>query len=929
AYIVQYRPVTTPESAWTTVTTTDTGFVVSSLTCGTAYQWHVASSCGNSLTSNLSVFSANINFNTAACIVPCNPPTGLTTANITTTGATLNWQASSAALAYVVQYRPVTVPESAWINVNATTNTIVLSNLTCGTQYEWHVAAYCNTTVNGLSAYSTIINFTTAACVIPCNPPTGLNTTNITTIGAKFNWAASSGANAYIVQYRPVTTPESAWTTVTTTDTSFTISTLTCGTSYQWHVASSCGTTSTNNSSAFSAIINFTTAACVIPCNPPTGLTTTNITTTGATLNWIASTNLGAYVVQYRPVTFPESAWINVTATTNTMVLSNLACGTNYQWYVAAYCSNTGTSSLSAYSAIINFTTAACIIPCNPPTGLTTSNITTTGAKFNWAASSGANAYIVQYRPVTTPESTWTTVTSTDTSYVLSTLTCGTAYQWHVASVCGTTSTNNSSAFSAIINFNTAACVIPCNPPTGLTTTNITTTSATLNWIASTNFGAYIIQYRPVTVPESAWINVTATTNTMVLSNLACGTTYQWHVAAYCSSATGSLSSYSTTINFTTGACVTPCNPPTGLTTTNITTTGATLNWIATTGVGAYAVQYRPVTVPESAWINVTATTNTMVLSNLACGTNYQWYVAAYCSNSGSSALSAYSTIINFTTLACSTPCNPPTGLNTTTITTTGAKLNWLASSGIAAYLVQYRPVTTPESAWISLTATTNTMVLSNLTCGTPYQWHVASICGTAATNISNYSTIINFTTLPCIINACAAPTGLYVSNVATSITSKMLNWNSTNALLYNIRYRKVGTAAYTTITSNVNSKLITGLQAGQYEWQVQSVCSTSSGVASVSAWSMTATFNASLSNIFPNPANTSMVHLNVISEQQSIVNVSILNQYGNVVKKYDQTIMPGLGGFDIDVANLTNGIYYVQFTGEVLNEMQKIVIMK
>ena len=71
------------------------------------------------------------------------------------------------------------------------------------------------------------------------------------------------------------------------------------------------------------------------------------------------------------------------------------------------------------------------------------------------------------------------------------------------------------------------------------------------------------------------------------------------------------------------------------------------------------------------------------------------------------------------------------------------------------------------------------------------------------------------------------------------------------------------------------------------------------------------------------------MVHLDVISEQQSIVNVSMLNQYGNVVKKYDQTIMPGLGGFDIDVANLTNGIYYVQFTGEVLNEMQKIVIMK
>jgi glycosidase len=70
--------------------------------------------------------------------------------------------------------------------------------------------------------------------------------------------------------------------------------------------------------------------------------------------------------------------------------------------------------------------------------------------------------------------------------------------------------------------------------PTGLNVTNITTTSATLNWsVVAGNF--YNVDYKPVTA--SGWINaVGATINgSVIIDNLSSATDYQWRVSANCS----------------------------------------------------------------------------------------------------------------------------------------------------------------------------------------------------------------------------------------------------------------------------------------------------------------------------------------------------------------------------------------------------------
>ncbi len=78
----------------------------------------------------------------------CNavtPATGLSAANITTNGATLNWN-SQGGLFYTIDYKPA--GSAVWINavINTTGSSIALANLKAGTNYDWRVSSNCTAT---------------------------------------------------------------------------------------------------------------------------------------------------------------------------------------------------------------------------------------------------------------------------------------------------------------------------------------------------------------------------------------------------------------------------------------------------------------------------------------------------------------------------------------------------------------------------------------------------------------------------------------------------------------------------------------------------------------------------------------------------------------------------------------------------------------
>lgn len=84
------------------------------------------------------------------------------------------------------------------------------------------------------------------------------------------------------------------------------------------------------------------------------------------------------------------------------------------------------------------------------------------------------------------------------------------------------------------------------------------------------------------------------------------------------------------------------CPAPTTLTTTNITSSSARLNWTAVAGATSYIVQYK--TCSAATWTTLTATTLTnRTISGLALNTSYTWQVKTNCS--------PYSVARNFTTL--------------------------------------------------------------------------------------------------------------------------------------------------------------------------------------------------------------------------------------------------------------------------------------
>lgn len=85
-------------------------------------------------------------------------------------------------------------------------------------------------------------------------------------------------------------------------------------------------------------------------------------------------------------------------------------------------------------------------------------------------------------------------------------------------------------------------------------------------------------------------------------------------------------------------------------------------------------------------------------------------------------------------------------------------------------------------------------------------------------------------------VGGCGTPSGLSSSGVSTS--SVYLGWSLVSgAVSYNIRYRIVGAANWINTTSTTTSTALTGLTPGStYEYQIQAVCSNSTGAYSASA---------------------------------------------------------------------------------------------
>jgi Secretion system C-terminal sorting domain/Fibronectin type III domain len=200
--------------------------------------------------------------------------------------------------------------------------------------------------------------------------------------------------------------------------------------------------------------------------------------------------------------------------------------------------------------------------------------------------------------------------------------------------------------FLCLANFQVAFGACSLAAPT-ISASNITASSAKINWTTVPTAYGYELSYKKSTVATWTVVNLVGqTTATATLSSgLTCGTTFQYRVRARCSSVEASTN-YAVSKTFTTLNVV----APTGLLVSNITKTGANIKWNASTGANIYKVEYKLSTA--TTWTTVTSIGAVNInLTTLACAKAYQVRVSAGCSANG-----FYSTptaVANFTTLGC------------------------------------------------------------------------------------------------------------------------------------------------------------------------------------------------------------------------------------------------------------------------------------
>ena len=389
-----------------------------------------------------------------------------------------------------------------------------------------------------------------------------------------------------------------------------------------------------------------------------------------------------------------------------------------------------------------------------------------------------------------------------------------------------------------------------CGTATGLSSSAVTTNSASISWTAVAGATSYAVDYKLNS--SSTWTRFsTAQAGTSAnLISLANGSLYDWRVIATCTSGVGGTAS----AQFTTQIV---CVAPSGLAST-AASTSATVNWSAVSGATSYAVDYK--LNSSGTWISFsTAQTGTSAnLTGLVSSSLYDWRVSATCPSGITSATAA-----QFTTTAPAV-CNAPTALSSSAVTSSSAAVSWTAGSGAVSYAVDYK--LNSSGTWISFsTAQTATSAnLTGLVASSLYDWRVTTNCasGSSSPATAQFTTTAASTCAtafePNETQATAAAIATGVANSAAISTSTDIDYyaittTGTNNIAYNLvgpsgvdfdlyvynnAGTQIGSSAGTTATETIS---LTSQAAGTYYIKVLGY----NGANSASCYTIKATATA------------------------------------------------------------------------------------
>jgi hypothetical protein len=594
---------------------------------------------------------------TIASLTACTgaAPTGIVVSAITQSTATVTWTATANST-YVVQYRPVGSP--TWITVPVTANTINLTGLTDGIQYQVQVSTVCSGVQGPFSATTTFTTLGLTYCTMTSSNfgSEYISNVTVTPVGAAVMSNNSAGST-----YTDYSATPSALINLVIGSTGNTVSVTKFFPGTIWseavgvwidfnrngtfeateQVMNSPSSTTTPVSATFNvpatayngpsttrmrvAMQYFSSPVmCTsfgdgevedyavkliqpIPCtsNAPLNLTVTNLTATSAYVMFDPVVG-GTYVLQWRP--FGSTTWTTVPLTTPAYTITGLTEQSQYEVQVAYVCSGT----TGTYTAPYPFTTPVVTYCTNTPTNNTNgyiSNVTITPTSSYVMSSNSAASTYTNF--TTDPTRLITLVrNSTNNSISVAKSWSGT-FQSYIAT-------------SAWIDFNRNGIFEASEKVIGVGTSITTPITATFT-VPATSYNG----------PQTLRMRVIVATSTI---NDPCATISE-----------GEVEDYAVKI-----IDLQPCTtaPPSPIMVTNVTASTALVSWIGATGA-TYTLRYRTGT---GAWTTIANATNPYSIINLNASTTYEVQVATICGGT----TGAWSSSVNFTT-PTSTYCTPTT----------------------------------------------------------------------------------------------------------------------------------------------------------------------------------------------------------------------------------------------------------------------------
>ena len=537
----------------------------------------------------------------------CTAITGLTITSRGCDSIGISWTPSTGANIVNYSYSVSTSTSNPTSSSITTGNSVEVGNLGQGTLYWVHVRTNC---VGGTSTW---VKDTIRTCGTYCAPPS--NPGYVTTSdSATITWQAVAGALGYEwILDQTFNTPTTPGTF--TTGNTATVTGLTSGTSYFWHIRTKCSPTA---NSQWRQGVRVETTGFDPGCVAPASITATIRRCDSVNLSWPGVTGANSYNVA---LTQTPSLGTNYSVLTGTSVEWPLllSASTLYYMHIRRDCSLS-----KGQWRVDTFRTPGCAIGGSCPTvaAITTTIRSCDSATFAWTALTGVQNYNWAVTQSATPPAGGIQV-SNSFNIGKGGLTPSTLYYIHVRSNCPGTNAWKTDTFT------TPSCGgLLCLAPATVSINNVTTNSATFTWAAAANaIGYEYVLDQSTANPTAGGTLVTATT-ILGIPSLAPSTTYYFHIRTKCDATT--FSGWKPALQVITNGPPPACLPPATVTTSSITTTTADLSW--TTAVGAIGYEYvlnQTSTSPTTSGTQVNA--NSTSTTSLIPNTTYYFHIRTQC----------------------------------------------------------------------------------------------------------------------------------------------------------------------------------------------------------------------------------------------------------------------------------------------------------